>query len=153
MGDLRPKPLIDFKAYPHGWGGKLYFRVKVFDTKKNMQAHVQLSEDKGKHYGDFEGLCNACDRRRKGKLLNQLGTIYLHQRRLGGSVVSHEAVHAAMRYLERKGIDLNKKTSVAPGLVFQEEEDLCYAVGEIVKQIYEHVYDSKIARPGDRDTG
>lgn len=109
-----------------------YYWVTVYDTKE--QLHKRLIKE-GYDHGGCEGICRSADWYRVNEdgseeLLPCLGNIYFHKGFLGVGVVSHELMHAALRYykkvLKYKYKDLGKVDKL--GNVSEEEEDLCFLV-------------------------
>jgi hypothetical protein len=153
MGNVaRPKPLADFRTYPAGKNGKLFFRVRVFSTKKEMSEFVNCSIDKNPKCGDFDALCVSSDQWKDGTLTNEIGRMYFNLKSLGGFFVSHECAHAAFRYLERKNISLEDQTSVDPTRASDSEESFCYALGTMVRQIYDKLLSSGLVHPINGDS-
>lgn len=140
-----PKPLLQFKVYPGQYSNKhnskrgLFFWVLVYGSRSDM--HKKVGRD------GFEACCVSSSNH-----VNEIGTLVFYRDALGGRIVSHECVHAALTYLfESKR--LNKFIDgliegSAGGWNFKQEgssvdeseEVFCYAVGDMVGQIYSKLY-------------
>ena len=127
-----PKPLLSFRIYC-SQKSKLYYEVRVYDKLADLRAVTGFKECLG-----------ACTYIYGIKLnppkTNKIGIIWLERKHLGSEIVSHECVHAACGYLDRKGIK-----SLETGDVSGDHgEELAYAVGYMTSRIYAKLYKSKI---------
>lgn len=98
-------------------------RVSVYDTISQMQDSTGNPS--------IGGLCERWHIDNKPLDGQVVAHIHLHRKGLGGGVVSHEATHAAIHIygISKKYADLE-----------DDDELLCYTVGDIVSKIYKQLY-------------
>ena len=148
--------IATFRVYPgfrnreHNTGIRgLYFVVRVYTTLAEMRKCC--AEDGTSPANFFQGAYGACQKwqiksvkpkrgKRKGRpaRTKEAGQIMLARRHLGVAIVSHECAHAACYWFsrikcksERAWVkDVTKVEDVI------QEEMLCYAVGELSRQVY-----------------
>lgn len=71
---------------------------------------------------------------KRGKLTGKFATMWINAEDLkahGAEIVSHECVHAAMRHITNKKIDLSDMAG---------EEVLCYCVGSLTQQLTDRLH-------------
>lgn len=138
---------ITFRVYPER--KTLYFKVNVWPTKKAMREHVKRHPLIGYgSLGKFEALASGFDvtRYKKGRPARRwacCGEVNFHRGFLFGGVVSHEFVHAGLRWLAR--MKIHEKLYQPNGVrVADTEERLCHAIGRMVEQFTHHAYRTRI---------
>jgi len=131
-------------------GGHMYFEVRIFDTVSEMRRHwdrsslmsQELDRRTRQAFGsDAVALCAprtewTVDRR--GRLVAmspRIGFILLNREYLGGSIVAHELIHAALAYWRERGRDrrwraANFGTSATP-----DEERFAHIYSELSRRM------------------
>lgn len=145
-----PEPIHTFKVYPgrdYYQGRKIghYFHVNVFETQMEMMFW-SAANGSGVVPENINAMVMAYDVEKNGIKNKCLGSMVFHRERLGCGIVSHEASHAVIRWMER--MKMNKEfgqnlMTPADGFVDVNdiEEVFCYAVGEVTSQIYHNLWD------------
>lgn len=119
-----------FRAYADEWRGKrhYYVQVRVHPTRKAMIREIDAMASRAS--SDVEGQCTGVSHYNvKGRLTGRMALMWLNEadlRRNGAELVAHECVHAAMRHVMNKRIDLSEIAG---------EEVLCYTAGSLTRQI------------------
>lgn len=118
----------------------LYTQVRVFDTRKAMLDDIMacgFGHGKNGRFldrrvaGQSSGLTHY---NRSGRMTGRFNCIWLNRqdlRRNPSEIVSHECVHAAMRYATNKRANLSE---------MEGEESLCYAAGTMMRAITNRLY-------------
>lgn len=72
-----------------------------------------------------------------------LGEIIFYKARLGTEIITHEASHAAIRWIERKKLMIvdRRGDEYTPGEASKSEERFCLALGWMASQIASKCYD------------
>ena len=131
--------MLSFRVCPEAWRGKkhLYVEVRVFDTRKAMHRDIKVG-----HFGpanDCHGQCSGVAHYdRRGKLTGKFAIMWLNCDDLRGNpaeLIAHESIHAAMRHMKNKQVDL---------LDMGGEEALCYCAGSMTKQINDRLHRLKV---------
>jgi hypothetical protein len=143
------KSPLTFRVYPER--KSLYVVVNVWPTKKAMYAHRPLNRN-------HEASCTGTTRivvpprgstSRTWKR-GEFAEVNFYRGALGVGVVSHEFTHAAFCWAERRklkriaeeeerGMTVRGDVSILP--VDGVEERFCYALGEMVRQFTQKLYD------------
>jgi len=146
------EPLLSFRIYPEG--RFLYAEVNIWPTKKAMYEHKPLSRD---HEASCTGstLYRVAKKRRgKRQRIRKAGLfaeLNFYRRYLGVGVVSHEVTHAAFSWADRVRLPLSEISDDLPGSQTSgvlprdgAEERFCYALGEMMRQCTQKLYDKGI---------
>lgn len=129
------RPLKVFRAYAEEWRGRRYYyvQVRVAPTRKAM--HRDMRSMCHKPTADTEGQCSGISHYgRNGRLTGRFALMWLNSedvRRRPAEIVSHECVHAAMRLIINKRVDLSQMAG---------EEALCYVAGSLTQQISDKLH-------------
>lgn len=133
------KPLV-FKIKPSK-ASRLYFTVRVFSGVREARRLQKLRKGRKNTNttGRWFGLCTQwgwCEINgvRKFYFGDEVGEILLSRKSLGASIVTHECTHAMFALLRRWRLVLPEDPIGIP------EERACYALGDMVKQIYDKLY-------------
>lgn len=146
-------PLETFRVYPdRRQTGKrgYYFTVNIFKTLKELRGKVRQLDPtcNTMHcYGAcqwYRTLRDAGDG--KVSFSKGIGEIQLCTKHMGVGIVSHESLHAALRWADCKGIKVETCRSDIEEFCSDNEESLCYAHGDIVSQIYTELFARKVVR-------
>lgn len=138
---------IRFKVRPFRYGSRHYrpalledrhwWGVLVFPTREAMYAYATwrdfLTEP---NFGAMVRPMHTITFHSRGeRLRSRLGEMYFCRQRIGGSVVAHESLHAALATLRMtaKPASLHFDYDSDQGL--ENEERLCYTLGSIDRQI------------------
>lgn len=130
--------IYQFKIYPEE---KHYYRVLIFDTKKNMIKYWKRYGNPNGRKLDFEGICNSYEIRlyKKNKsteiIKDDIGFILLYRNGFGSGVVSHEITHATTYWCKTAGFHLNTSR-----IVKENDERYAYALGNMVTQFWIEYY-------------
>lgn len=135
MGQKRFK--IKTQGEPH------FFWCRVFDTKKEMhqwyRTTSQYQEQGGK--GDFGAMVLPYE---KVKFENdaeirhpEIGTVIFYRGQMGAGVISHEMGHCALWY--DRIINGNRNAQYGEE-VNDEEERLCYLIGDLTRCLVNKCY-------------
>ena len=137
----KPSSRITFNA-KISRGSKLHYKINVFKRLCDMREYASKVGGGGKAF--FSKAYGACTYyhydRMEAPETDEVGEISLWEGALGGEIVSHECVHAALGALDRKNI----KTLTTGDIGSDHAEELCYISGYLVKQIYNKLYKLKI---------
>jgi hypothetical protein len=143
---------ISFRVYPDG--RFFYCEVNIWPNKASLHKH-------GPPGRNYEACCGGrvmyiVPPKREKKPARKTGLFAeanFHRRALGVEVVSHEFTHAAFALAERKRLDLNSAIgdhnwSDDKEVLNQDgvEEIFCYAVGKMVRQFTQKLYDLRLYR-------
>jgi len=143
----RSKAGTPFKAYFNLDKPDHFVWVRVYKNRKSMCAAV--SRTMGSTYGSgYAGLCMAYrlfkfpKGSKRALASKELGTIFLNYDEARAAVVTHECLHAVAAYAKLKRLNLCR-TGVKAGLMSPkcDQERLCYALGDLVYQIGQKVWD------------
>jgi hypothetical protein len=143
------KPIASFRVYP---GRKtLFFKVIVWGTAKDLRRHL------GKGHSRTDGACLSHrilrfypkGDRRKDRLMPCIGEIHLHKGGLGVWVISHELTHALLTWMGEMGVAVHvspMKRINMTGVMRRDcpEEVACYAMGGMMKDVYQRLYKLKL---------
>lgn len=129
------KPLV-IRLYPELWQGKRYFycEVKLYPTPKQMRAAIKKDGFAGGGVDGVAGQCSGYATYRKNRLIGRFATMWLNTQDLLNSpaeIISHECVHAAMRHVANKKVDLSSMGG---------EEALAYCQGSMVQQLTDRLH-------------
>ncbi len=87
--------LADFKLRPLK-GSKFYFRIRVFDTKRNMEA---AAVEEGSMTGEAQACFAGLGSREVYRSAPQIGDVYLYDSPALRKDAVHELTHAAVHYV------------------------------------------------------
>jgi hypothetical protein len=122
------RPLI-FRVYPEH--KSLYFEVRVYPTKGAM-----LRDVRGRHRSalanDTIGYCACYPKSSRHTNKRRIGRIFLYRGALDHDTLAHEALHASLGYMCRRGI---KSLEVTDSEAAPNEELLCRCLGGMVGDI------------------
>lgn len=130
---------IKFRAYADA-RCCFWVEVRVFDTRREMNADIKAFN----HYvlADTAGQVTEATYRRNGKKTGVFAVMWLNRKDVNknpSEISSHESVHAALRYFERRGwpVCLHQETRNGAPDVHERrlEERLAYAVGRISRYL------------------
>lgn len=125
-----------FRAYADEWRDVFHFFVEVrfFDTRKEM--HADLVEQCYEIAPCVEGQCSGIAHYdKRGKLTGKFAIMWLNAddvRANPAELVSHECIHAAMRHMKNRKVDLSNVVG---------EEALCYTAGSLCRQINNRLHE------------
>ncbi|KQP36132.1 hypothetical protein [Pseudorhodoferax sp. Leaf274] len=131
--------MLKMRVYPEAWRGKkhLYVDVRVFRDRKAMHRDI-----KSGHFGpanNCHGQCSGIAHYdKRGKLTGKFAIMWLNAEDLRAKpaeIVAHESIHAAMRHMKNKSVDLSDMAG---------EEALCYCAGSMTQQINDRLYRAKV---------
>lgn len=130
---------IQFRLYPESIHG-FYFECVIYPSQKLFRkaCHSRNGHDPG---DDCRAVVQPSRTYRNGRLTKRLGYINFVNTDLSAEVLSHESVHAALRWAEAMRIDV--KDYDGKGLAMDAEcgeERFAYAVGRICAQISDAVW-------------
>ena len=135
---------LSFRVYPGSSRcAGLYAVVTVYPTLRALREAVRELDRRdrvGRPTADrnrLSGLCVAIieRRRRDQKLLPCFAWVYLSRTALGMSTITHECVHAGLRYLARLGVDSLLTAHANVPTWRTREETLANAVDQMASQI------------------
>lgn len=132
-----------FRIYPED--KSLFFRVRVFESKEKMYEHFDgVKENYPGQEKNFEAICLNHKIEKKypssgWRLTPEVGEIWFYEDCIGGGIVSHEATHATMYYLERNGLEDYSRL----GAYGDMHEPMCWLQGKIVAEFWSRWYDIK----------
>lgn len=124
-----------FRVYADEWRDVFhaFVEVRFFDTRVEMHADME-----GKGYEtepDVQGQCSGIAHyNRSGRLTGKFAYIWLNAddvRANPAELVSHECIHAAMRHIQNRRVDLSGMAG---------EEALCYTAGSLTRQINDKLH-------------
>lgn len=137
---MRTRKPITFRAYADA-KQRYWAEVRVFETMKDMHRDIARSW-KQKPDPRTEAQVNGATFRRKGRVLGAFAIMWFHRGALQKhptEIVTHECVHAALRYFERREWPAcleHESRHGAPDLHERRlEERLAYAAGRIGRYI------------------
>jgi hypothetical protein len=139
----RHGPELIFRVYAEH-GSRLYFRVKIFRTVRDMRAYARRRSP-GARFGHFLGLASTWTKlryskhRQRWRTLPECGEILFAKHRLQVGILSHECTHAAIGWAKRRGLHVDRAETFRP-LVPDDEERLCHVQGHLVSQIVRQLY-------------
>lgn len=144
-------PIASFRIYPDTRNtGKrgYYFTVNIFKTFKELRAKIKQNGSSWSTKGTV-GCCQAWRIIRthgngKRSYSKEIGEIQLCVKCMGIGVVTHEALHAALRWADYKGIKVETCKNEKLELCTDSEEDVCYALGNMCSQIYNELWKRKL---------
>ena len=143
---MRP---IRFRAYAddrkHFWA-----EVRVFDTQKQMCKDIKRCTGAPANFRTAAQV-NDATFYRDGRKTGAFAVMWLNRKDINKNpteIASHESVHAAIRYFERRGwpVCLHQETRVGAPDVHEHrlEERLAYAVGRISKYLTRGLFRHKV---------
>lgn len=140
------KKYNSFRVYPNKKNNKMYFWVTIADNKESMYQYYKYLESEIKKETDlkydFNGMCYTYNKLYKEKYLDKIGNILLFSKELSCNTICHESTHAGLHYVRfLKLIDDNVLNIFDKEAELEQEEELCYAVGEISSQIVNKCYE------------
>jgi hypothetical protein len=134
---------ISFRVYPEN--KSLYFVINVWPSRRAMHRH----SPEFKSQSEPESIVALCTIYERHKLRDgrwhkrpECGRVNFYRQALGVGVVAHEFMHAAFGWARRVGLNTNAifdKTDKAVN-VHADEERLCHAHQEMVRQFVERAY-------------
>ena len=124
-----------FKAYCKDEDG-LFFWVKVYRTKKAMQAALRREH----HTWKCDAMCADWVHQKwdgkRFKRMNDIGVLFFHHDSMRVGVICHEAFHAAIAWhrfvTDSKALKLERKKN---GTVGDQEEDVSWVAGNLARQV------------------
>lgn len=99
-----------------------------------MRAAIKKDGFAGSGTDGVEGQCSGYATYRNNRLIGRFATMWLNLVNLKNNpaeIISHECVHAAMRHVANKNVDLSDMAG---------EEALAYCQGSMVKQLTDRLY-------------
>lgn len=114
--------------------GSLFVSVYIFDTKREMYSFFRWFTRFEKRIGcNFEAIVLSratidC-KRGSSRMLPKCATMLFVKTRMTMEIVTHESGHAALSIFRRRYKSANPNDSI------EMEENLCYLLGEIGRQI------------------
>lgn len=141
------KPLLRFRVYPED--KFLYAVVNVWPSKKAMYAYKPLER---RHLASCTGQQRIVIPPRGSKARTrkrgEFAELNFFRGALGVEVVSHEFTHATFCWAERRNLNLNlvmhpDNSQAQSGTLKTDsvEEQFCYALGRMVNQFTQKLYD------------
>ncbi|MCO5355064.1 hypothetical protein [Acidovorax kalamii] len=131
-----------FRAYADEWRGvrHAYVQVRVFGTRAEMCQDIDDCDfgPSLNAHGQCSGLMHY---NRAGRLTGRFACMWLNREDLranGAEIVAHECVHAGMRHMANRGLNVQQ-----PGngwSVHDNEEALAYTVGHLAKLINDRLH-------------
>lgn len=124
-----------FRAYADEWRDVFhcFVEVRVFDTRAEMCA--DLAEQGYETDSDVQGQCSGVEHYNKaGRLTGKFAIMWLNAedvRANPAEIVPHECIHAAMRHMANRRVDLSNLAG---------EEALCYTSGSLCRQINDRLH-------------
>ena len=132
---------IRFRAYADD-GRCFWCEVRVFDTRRDMCRDIKRCAGGGKGLFQTAGQVNEAVFRRGGRKTGAFAVMWLNRKDVNknpSEIASHESVHAALRYFERRGwpVCLHSETQDGAPDVHERslEERMAYAVGRISRYV------------------
>ncbi len=126
---------IAFRAYAEAWRGKRHYYVYVRVTKTRKAMHRDM---RAQHFKPLPGVMGQCSGvthyNRAGRRTGRFAVMWLNVDDLRGDaaeLISHESIHAAMRHMTNRKIDLSN---------MEGEEALCYCAGSLTQQINDRLH-------------
>lgn len=125
----------EFRVYADDWRGVryAYVLVRVLDTRKAMQQDINDCE-----FGPADGCHGQCSGvthyNAAGRMTGRFACMWLNCEDLranAAEIVTHECVHAAMRHMNNRKVDITHLTRDCR----VGEEALAYTVGSLTAQI------------------
>lgn len=145
MSRVRPRKLIParkFRLYPSA-NTRLYFECYIWNKLSELHCVHRMICGRTNHGHRVRGLVERCRHWENNRLTPLLGEIHLHLHHLGGGVVSHEMLHAAIGFHNRKQRNLNltpdpliRGRKGKPRPCNDNEEQLCYALEYLIRNFY-----------------
>ena len=122
--------MLTFRIYPEPRHSRLYFTVHVFEQLAELRAFAMASSRQAPSYFRRSlGVCQTWRDRRD----RECGQILFAETHLRPDVISHEAGHALIGWAARRDVPLDRWPAAKAGAT---EERACYALGELVGQIF-----------------
>ncbi len=144
------KPPIRFRAYADQ-KERYWVAVRVFDTAKQMQRDIAACGHGMKDLKDTQGQVTSAQHFKNGRKTGVFAVMWLNRKALNGhgmEIVTHESVHAAIRYFERRGWPVCLAHETREGAIDVHErwleERLAYAVGRIARHINLRLFRHKV---------
>lgn len=146
--------ITEFRVYPGYHRTRRrghYFTVSIFSTLEEMRQRIK---DNGSEWDTSEtmAVCQAWRvikyKRKGGKkkeytqsYSKELGAILFAEPYMQMHVITHECLHAALRWACNQGlkIETSRPDGNEPEFCSEHEELLCYAHGDLVWQILNHI--------------
>lgn len=132
--------MIVFRAYADEWRGPKYAYVQVRVAKTRKQMHADMRDNCYDPSKDTEGQCSGITHYqfsgngKQGRITGLFALMWLNvedMKKRPAEIVAHECVHAAMRHIANKKVDLSNMAG---------EEALCYVAGSLVQQINDRLH-------------
>jgi hypothetical protein len=145
-----------FRIYPQRGRSRLFYTVRVFDTIGHLHRFVRGSRSTASNTS--RGFCRTFTRqylsRGRWRTSAELGDILLVTSHLGTGVITHELTHAMFGWANRKRlVDLQeRRVANSPkmhrGTHHKDsvEEQCCYALGEMARDLVTQLYKRKLLR-------
>jgi hypothetical protein len=137
------KDVISFRIYPESVYS-FYFDVMIHPTLRAMRKSARKNGGKRSNFNDAQAV--TCGYRRgewgDGDRIHWkkcCGLLLFHRKGINAETLSHEATHAAIRWMEEKkfSFPINPPALISErgGMASDDEERFCYAVGRMTNQI------------------
>lgn len=143
------KKFIKFRAYADP-KKRYWVEVRVFDTAKQMRKDIAAC-GYGMKLKGTEGQVTSAQFFKNGRKTGVFAVMWLNENVLkshGMEVVTHESLHAAVRYFERRGWPVCLALEMREGSIDTHErwleERLAYAVGLIARYINRGLFRHKV---------
>lgn len=122
-----------FNIYPKKPKRGAFALVLVYKTRSDMIKSAKYYGVSGDGFAACtQGVENYHSSGRKG---NCFAWLFLNEKCLNEEVLAHECGHVAFRYCEFKKI------------AFADEENFCYPLGELFRQLFDGLVKHKIIKP------
>lgn len=119
-----------FRVYADEWRNVFHSFVEVRFFGSRVEMHADMIVQCYEVSTDVAGQCSGVAHYNKsGRLTGKFAVMWLNAgdvRANPAEIVSHECIHAAMRHITNRRVDLSK---------IEGEEALCYTAGSLVRQI------------------
>jgi hypothetical protein len=113
-------PAISFRIFPEPKVSRLYCKVNVWRTKKEMYAYIEDGES-------FDGVCTGLlirDYRKKSMHTKPIfAEMQLTLEKLNDRIITHEVVHAMFKWAIRRKVTMQQIDDK-----MEVEEHMCWAV-------------------------
>lgn len=131
---------IKFRVYPESVYG-FYFDCVVYSDQSGFR--VACKAHNGTDPGDdCRGIVLSSRTIRNGRFTKRLGRISLVQGNLDAEVLSHESVHAALRWAEAMKLNITEQGADEKNMASDcGEERFAYAVGRICAQMSDAMWE------------
>lgn len=137
----KPDPLVRFRIYPER-DSRIYIEACIWRTEGEMYTAINIDDNEtGRDFwatvlGLRVHVFGGKKRPLKRDYLKPIcARMYFSAHSLGPLVIAHEAVHAALRYLERRKVQLRLNPIEGQIPLDDPEERLAYCVGHISNEI------------------